>query len=130
MDTTSLRWVVAMSRFTPPLGSTEAQEQEAVVEFCTWRRIPVFHIPNGGYRNPREAAKLKAQGVKPGVPDLCIPVARGGYHGLYIEMKVGKNKPTEHQEKWLKLLNEQGYKAIVCYGALNAICAIKRYVAL
>ena len=56
---------------------SEADEQRAVVEWCAWRRIPVFHIPGGGSRHPAEAARLKAQGVKAGVPDLCIPVARG-----------------------------------------------------
>ena len=43
---------------------------------------------------------MKRQGVKAGVPDICLPVARNGYHGLYIELKAGKNKATKNQEKW------------------------------
>ena len=74
---------------------SEAQEQAAVIEYCEFIHVPVFHIPNGGYRNAREAANLKRQGVKAGVPDLCIPVAKGGYHGLYIEMKTKKGKLSE-----------------------------------
>ena len=78
---------------------SEASEQRAVVEYCDFKKIPVFHIPNGGYRNKAEAAHLKAQGVRPGVPDLCVPVARHGYHGLYIEMKrrrtAGVGVPAE-----------------------------------
>mgnify|MGYP004433785991 CR=1 FL=1 len=42
-------------------------------------------------RDARTAANLKRQGVKAGVPDLHLPVARGGYNGLYIELKVGSN---------------------------------------
>lgn len=107
---------------------SEADEQRAVVEWCAWRRIPVFHIPNGGSRHPAEAARLKAQGVKAGVPDLCIPVARGGFHSLYIEMKAPKGRVSEKQREWLALLREQGMRAIVCYGADNAIKAIEAYM--
>lgn len=54
----------------------------------------LYHIPNGGSRNKIEAANLRRQGVRSGVPDLCLPVARGNYHGLYIELKWGNiNRP-------------------------------------
>lgn len=107
--------------------ASEAQEQEAVVEYCDLRHIPVYAIPNGGKRNPSEAAHLKRQGVRAGVPDLCIPAARGHYNGLYIEMKVGRNKPTEAQYEWIARLRENGYAAYVCYGAANAIACIENY---
>ena len=106
---------------------SEAEEQAAVVEYCDLRHIPVYAIPNGGKRNPGEAAHLKRQGVRPGVPDLCIPAARGPYNGLYIEMKVGRNKPTEAQYEWIQRLRENGYAAYVCYGAGNAIACIEKY---
>lgn len=76
----------------------------------------LYHIPNGGSRNRAEAANLKRQGVKSGVPDLHLPVARGGYHSLYIELKYGSNKTTETQNKWLAALREQGNFTAVCYG--------------
>ena len=88
----------------------------------------MHHIPNGGSRNKREAANLKKQGVKAGVPDICLPVARGGYHGLYIEMKAGKNKPSENQKEWMAMLNFQGYLAVVCYGWEEASKVIERYL--
>lgn len=100
----------------------------AVVEWCDRIGVPVFHVPNGGSRNPREAANLKRQGVMAGVPDLCIPLARGGYHGLYVEMKYGKGKATDNQVAWLKQLRKEGYAAFVCYGADNAIECIRSYV--
>jgi len=55
-----------------------------------------------------------AEGVKRGVPDVFLPVARGGYHGLWIEMKYGKNKTTSNQKWWLNELKDQGYKTAVC----------------
>ena len=107
---------------------SEAQEQAAVIEYCEFIHVPVFHIPNGGYRNAREAANLKRQGVKAGVPDLCIPVAKGGYHGLYIEMKTKKGKLSDKQKAWLSLLHDQGYAACVAYGAGQAIDIIAKYI--
>ena len=108
---------------------SEALEQRAVVEYCELKKIPVFHIPNGGYRNKVEAAHLKAQGVRPGVPDLCVPVARYGYHGLFIEMKAKKNgRVSAYQQRWLALLRENGCCAYVCNGADAAIKLLDQYM--
>lgn len=88
----------------------------------------MYHIPNGGSRNRLEAANLKKQGVKSGVPDICLPVARGAYHGLYIEMKAGRNKASENQKQWLSNLNAQGYYAVLCYGWNAASEVITNYL--
>ncbi len=106
---------------------SEATEQIAVIQYCDFKKIPVFAIPNGGSRNKLEAVNLKRQGVRAGVPDLCIPVARRGYHGLYIEMKFGKNTTTDSQNKWLELLNKNGYCAAVCHGFAKAQTVIDWY---
>lgn len=98
----------------------EADEQEALFRWagCLMNKYPelnmLYHIPNGGSRNKREAANLKRQGVRAGVPDLCLPVARAGFHGMYIELKFGKNKPTTKQAEWLCALKEHGYLTVVC----------------
>ena len=105
----------------------EAREQEKIVAYCEWRHIPMFAIPNGGRRDAREAHFLKLGGVKPGVPDMMFPAARHGYHGLFIELKAGKNKATPAQEQWLALLNDAGYCARVCRGSDEAIAAIDWY---
>ena len=109
---------------------SEAQEQQVVVEWCEWNKVPVFHIPNGGSRNKAEAANLKRQGVRAGVPDLCIPLARGQYHGLYIEMKSKHGRLSANQLDWLVRLSENGYMAEVCYGASEAIACISYYLQL
>ena len=108
----------------------EGHEQCHVVAYCDWNKIPVYHVPNGGKRNRLEAAALKREGVKPGVPDLVITVAKGKYHGLYIEMKVGDNKTTKNQDEWIELLNNNGYLAVVCYGSHAAIDVIEKYMHL
>ena len=112
----------------------EASEQAALFRWVAFIRVTLpetnllYHIPNGGKRDRREAAKLKQQGVRAGVPDLCLPVARSGYHGLYIELKVEKNKPTELQLEWLAALKQQGYAAVVCYGWQEAANIIENYL--
>lgn len=81
----------------------------------------MFAIPNGGLRNKGVAKKLKKEGVKSGVPDLMLPVARGGYHGLFIEMKrIKKSSTDDNQKLWHKNLTEQGYKVVVCKGEQQA----------
>ena len=72
----------------------------------------LYAVPNGGLRHFVVAGQLKAQGVKPGVPDLCLPVARGGYFGMYIELKKIGGKPTKEQKEWIELLDLQGYYAV------------------
>jgi len=114
---------------------TEEAEQAAVFEWAQLmeHQIPelhlLHHIPNGGFRPIMTAAKLKAQGVKPGVPDLFLPVARGGFHGLYIEMKRRKGgKVSDHQQDWLTELNYQHYRAEVAHGSEEACDIIYKYL--
>lgn len=116
--------------------ATEAQEQEWLFQWATamrtlrWPELELmFHVPNGGSRNKVEAARLKAQGVKAGVPDIFLPVARKGWHGLFIELKrlVG-GKVSPEQEMMIKRLNEQGYRAVVCKGWNAAADEIEKYM--
>ena len=114
---------------------SEAQEQAALFQWIEWNtgNHPelklCMHIPNGGYRNKREAHNLKMQGVKPGVPDIFLPVARKGYHGIFIELKRQKGgKLSESQKEWLDALFNQGYLAVRCDGADEAISTLERYL--
>ncbi len=112
----------------------EAEEQAALINWASYmsNTYPelelLFHIPNGGSRNKIEAANLKRQGVKAGVPDLFLPAARGKWHGLFIEMKAGKNKETENQTNWMYKLSRQGYLSVVCYGWERAAEVIQKYL--
>lgn len=88
----------------------------------------LFHIPNGGKRNAREGARFKRMGVKPGVPDLFLPVPRGKYHGLFIELKSSNGKLTDYQRHWLQDLAASGYAACVCFGFDEAKNDILKYL--
>ncbi|MFT9055120.1 MAG: VRR-NUC domain-containing protein [Ethanoligenens sp.] len=118
---------------------SEATEQITVVSWCRQaaETVPalralrlLYHVPNGGKRNKLEAANLKQEGVKAGVPDLVLPVARGAYIGLYIEMKYGDNRESENQIDWLTGLQSEGHFVCVCYSARLALDVIERYIKL
>lgn len=92
-----------------------------------------YHVPNGGRRDKVTAAKLKAQGVKAGIPDLKMAIARGGYFGLYIEFKATPPHDAavaKTQREILDLLAAEGYLAVVCKGMAAAMSAIIKYLAL
>lgn len=88
----------------------------------------LYAIPNGGDRHPAVAARLRAEGVRPGVPDYCLPVARGGYHGLYIELKTATGYPSREQKAWVADLRAEGYRAEVCRGWASAWGVICEYL--
>ena len=112
----------------------EAQIQTALFEWAAlsagkYTELKLmFHVANGGRRDIIEAAHLKQQGVKPGVPDLCLPVARGGFHGLYIELKAAGGRLQDSQKAWLDDLSRQGYKAVTAYGFDEARAVIEGYL--
>ena len=89
----------------------------------------MYAIPNGGYRSIKTAKLMKATGVKAGIPDICLPVARHGFHALYIEMKRRKGGTVSvAQKSMINALAEQGNLAIVCRGMDEAIEALKNYL--
>lgn len=88
----------------------------------------LFAIPVGGERNKIVAANLKAEGVRAGVFDMFLPVARGSWHGLFVELKVGKNKPSDKQLEFMKNVQEQGYGASWCIGWEAAAQVIESYL--
>jgi len=98
------------------------------------------HIPNGGGRSKAEAGRFKAMGVKSGVSDYCLPVARGGFFGLYLEMKpapyrttggrIVQPRPSAEQKKWIEESQDHGYLAVVCWGWHAAAEQLSGYVTL
>lgn len=95
-------------------------EHRLQVECVRWFRLAhprllLYAVPNGGQRNAIVAAKLKAEGVLAGVPDLFLAVPSGTAHGLYIEMKNGKKGVvSENQRTVMAALEAQGYATAVC----------------
>lgn len=113
-------------------SGTEHGNQAAL--FC-WAALNVgkypslkfmFAIPNGGLRDVRVAASLKAEGVKAGVPDIFLPCPIQTRSGCFIEMKIGRNKPTLEQNEYRIFLQSYGYYWECCYsweGARDTLIA-------
>ena len=103
-------------------------------------------IPNGasyggGGGRWNIAKRMKDEGVKKGVPDVFLPVPMMYMDentneigkvsaGLWIEMKAGKNKPSDEQNWWIEQLEEMGYRVEVCYSSQEAIDVINDYLDL
>lgn len=103
-----------------------------------------YHIPNGGSRGDTarsraiEGGKMKGEGVKAGVPDVHWPIARGGFHSLYIEMKRPSVKPKSdksprgtslEQDLWIEALTAEGHCVAVCYSWTEAMEVFNWYYA-
>jgi VRR-NUC domain. len=120
--------------FTDP--TTEAQHQINVIRWSQINRDKypalalLHHIPNGGARDAVEGKRLREQGVKPGVPDLCLPVPRGRYNGLYLEMKKPGGTESPEQVWWREKLTEQGYFSTVSHGWESAVQVLVWYMGL
>lgn len=130
-----------LHQLKPPRAPRQDLEHEEQVALFAWAETAKVHrpllerlfaVPNFsgrmGKRTARHGARLKAEGRKPGVPDVWLPVARGGYHGLVIEMKAGRNEPTHEQRHWLHYLDDAGWLTRVCYSAHEAQHEIELYL--
>ena len=113
------------------LKSSEAQEQVLFFDYLKLhpRLYAVsYHIPNEGKRSPVQGHRLRKQGLKAGVPDVFIGIACGGYHGLFIEFKYGRNKLTVLQQEVIKSLQIEGYAVALCYSAKEAAEDLNNYL--
>jgi hypothetical protein len=112
----------------------EHQHQKALVTWAGYaagadpRLRLLYAIPNGGLRSKAVAGKLKSEGVRSGVPDLCLPVAVRELHGLYLEMKAERGRVSAEQREWLEALAAAGYAACVTHGWDTARAAISIYL--
>lgn len=121
--------------------SSEHMQQAAL--FC-WANIMVRHnpdwffmldymfaIPNGGKRGIVTASRLKAEGVKEGVPDTMLPFPSGQYHGLFIEMKrVDGGRVSPEQRTFMDYLISQNYFVISANGYCIARDTVLNYLGM
>lgn len=116
--------------------TSEHDLQAAIIAECDRRSMGnpawgmVFSIPNGGHRHPAVAAKLKAEGVRAGIPDLFVALPRHDYAGMFLELKFGKNKPTGEQWNWTRRLRDAGYFVDVAWDFETAMRLLTWYVEL
>lgn len=112
----------------------EADEQQALFQWIETvtprepRLAYAFHVPNGELRDKATAAKLQRMGVKPGVPDIWLPVPSRGYSGLVMELKIPGGKPTPEQEHWMRELRVFNWCAGVEYGWLHGARSLCWYL--
>lgn len=97
------------------------RRHKTIVDLC-------FSIPNERKTSKYTGMLLKQMGLRPGTSDIFIAVPRGIFHGLFIELKYGKNKPTPHQTKFLLDMQSQGYDAKCIWGYENAKNYIINYL--
>ena len=111
-------------------------EQQMVFEWAATMeyRYPclrlMYHTPNEGKRTKSQGGKLKRMGLRRGVPDICLPVARGRYHGLYIELKSVGGVVRREQKEYLEALRSEGYCTAVCRSAEECESFITEYLRL
>jgi hypothetical protein len=117
------------------LRSTEEQDQAALFRWfglTRWQGRALsdyaLHIPNEGKRSMVAGARLKQIGLKPGTPDILLPVPVGGYHGLWIELKAIGGRLSDAQHEVIAMLRGQGYRVDVCFGWDEARAAVERYL--
>jgi hypothetical protein len=120
MSATAERPRLRLTPLTPKQAAKLTRPKEVQVQcgYAAWcRRLAGvkpelargFHVPNGEERDIRVARKLAAMGVRAGVLDWCLPVPRGGFHGLFLEFKRPGEKPSEEQWHELDCLRADGY---------------------
>lgn len=114
---------------------SEHQEQACLFKWVElqlgrWPELAWFYaIPNGADVSVRERKKLVDEGLRSGVADMHLPVARHGYHSLYIELKkVGGRDASKKQKEFRDFVIEQGNCWKLCYGAPEASKVISWYM--
>ena len=117
------------------MNHEESDHQQALFQWSKlmqgqYPELSLLHaIGNGnGRTSVMQGARMKREGVLAGVSDIMLPVARNGFHGLYIELKVGKGKASDNQKWWIAQTTKQGYYSTVCYGWVEASETIKNYL--
>lgn len=123
-----------------PKGTPQHRESSAQQAVIRWFKVAhrtfgvpdarlLTAIPNGGFRRAGEAARLVGEGVRAGMPDLMLFVARGAFHGLGIEMKdEERGTVSASQREVRELLISQGYPVVIAYGSDEAVKAIEAYL--
>lgn len=113
-----------------PYGGKEDDLQIAVINmlWLQFKKYIWYHVPNGGKRNAIEAAKFKKMGVMAGVSDVILDEAKGGYHGLRIELKTKNGKLSESQMNFLNKATDKGYLCAVVYSFDAARELIENYL--
>ena len=129
--------LVEHQRRHPPRKRPDDEEHRIQCACVNWFRLQypthataLFAVPNGGRRDRVSGAKLKAEGVLPGVSDLILLLPRGRHHGLLIEMKTERGKQSQAQRDWQRDMVHRGYKYMVIRSIDEFIDRVTDYLLL
>lgn len=115
-------------------GREEFEHQAALffwagMQECVHPELALLHASAAGEkRDVVTAAKLKRMGVKPGWPDAHLPVKRGGYMALWIEMKSAAGRLSPAQQSIKARLEAEGARYLVCRSWTEARDGILHYL--
>lgn len=123
---------ICLNKYQLLMKMKEHKFQSSCIKFFRYKypklKMYLFAIPNGGRRDIITGRILKEEGVLPGIPDLFLAYPSNGYHGLFIELKQGKNKLTDNQAIQMELFSSVGYKCVVLYSIDDFISCIEEYL--
>jgi len=124
-----------MRRVKAKLEPSESQSQRALIKWWSHacrgfglHEKTLMAFPMQGARTPRNGARMKAEGMRAGLPDCLVAVARSNYHGLWIENKTSKGQLSESQQEMRDILIKQGYAWFLCRSLDEAINTITTYL--
>lgn len=124
-----------MARKTRAAGPTESDEQKLLFEWIEWAKVKYpelalcYHVVNEGRRSYATGRRMVAEGLRKGVPDICLPVPNMRYTALYIELKrKNGGRLSNEQRGWIDALNRVGNLAVVCHGFEEARDTILEYL--
>ena len=126
------------AQYKPGHRSNFYEDRESTALWNWAQMFPVlrehlYHIPNGGNRNPREGARMKGMGVRAGVHDYHLPVPRGGFHGLWVELKATPPNAAAvsvGQKEWEVKMRDLGHAVYICKGWETAMKVFRWYLAM
>lgn len=119
--------------------------QKSVAKYLDLKKVLWTHVANERKTSIQQGARLKAKGVKSGVPDCMIFTPKGRFKGLALELKITKDnglkkngqprKPTKgvlsyNQREWLINLTSVGWETKVAYSFDEAKLLIDNYLKL
>lgn len=120
--------IAEFKKLVPGKGESHTQKQCVKWFRAQFPNKILYSVPNGGKRDEVTATILKAEGVLPGVPDLFLAEPNKGHHGLYIEMKFGKNGLSSEQISFFAKAQARGYKCVVCRNLDEFMNEIENYL--
>ena len=119
-----------MKRLVPSEHEEQVQFVSMVALLYPEVASMLFAVPNGANKSPAARLRFRAEGLRAGVPDMFFAVARGGFHGLFIEMKRRKGGVVSAEQKaYIDALRARGYRAEVCRGCDEAMDVLSSYMA-